>query len=330
MRMKFGVCIPIHGKLPYGAPLKYLDRILRVVEDSAIETAWVEDHFRLPDNEIVASEGTPRVDEPLEAWTTLAAMAAITSRVKLGTEVTPMTLRHPGVLAKMAANVDVFSNGRLILGAGAGWNRHEFVTQGIRFEALESRFDKAREALEIVKLLWTSDDVNYDGRYYKLHDAYLAPKPISKPHPPIWIGGFSDRILALVARYGDGWINATNAPPSDVETERMKLSRLLKEQGRRLTDVSTAVPLMSIVSKSEDDAKSEARRYMKRGKFDKTLRFFADTMKYGLVGTPKKCIERIKGYGSSGVSHIIFDVRPPSNALPTLELLCEEVVPAFS
>jgi len=330
MQMKFGVCIPIHGALPYGNPLEYLRRVLAVVEGSAIETVWVEDHFWLPDNEIMASGGTPRVDEPLEAWTTLAAMAAITSRVRLGTEVTPMTLRHPGVLAKLAANVDVLSKGRLILGAGAGWNRSEFVTQGIRFEALTDRFDKTREALEVVRLLWTSENVDYAGKYYRLRGANLAPKPISKPHPPIWIGGFSERILALVAKYGDGWINATNAPPGDVEAERKRLGQLLREQGRREDDITVTVPLMSMVSKSEDDAKSEAIRYVERGKFDKTLRFFADTMKYGLVGTPEECVERIKSYASVNVNHIIFDVRPPSNALPTLELLCKEVVPAFS
>src|SRR5467141_151287 len=101
MGMKFGVCVPIHGALPIGNQLEYLKRVLSVVEDSAIETVWIEDHFRLPENEIVATGGTPRINEPLEAWTTLAAMAALTSRVKLGTEVTPMTLRHPGVLAKL-------------------------------------------------------------------------------------------------------------------------------------------------------------------------------------------------------------------------------------
>lgn len=145
---------------------------------------WVEDHFRLPENEIVASEGTPMVDEPLEAWTTLAAIAVVTSRVRLGTEVTPMTIRHPGVLAKLAANVGILSKGRLIIGAGAGWNRTEFVSQGIEFEKREERFEKTREALEIVKLLWTSEGFDYSGRYYRLKDAYLAPKPVSRPHSP--------------------------------------------------------------------------------------------------------------------------------------------------
>jgi probable F420-dependent oxidoreductase len=328
--MKFGVCVPIHGALPIGNQLEYLKRVLSVIEDSAIETVWIEDHFRLPENEIVATGGTPRINEPLEAWTTLAAMAALTSRVKLGTEVTPMTLRHPGVLAKLAANVDILSNGRLILGAGAGWNRPEFVTQGIRFESRDSRFEKTREALEIVKMLWTSENVNYDGKYYKFKGAYLAPKPISKPHPPIWLGGFSEKILALVAKYGDGWINATNVPPGDVMTERKRLSQLLEEQGRKISDVTVAVPLMSIVSKSDDEAERDAQQYMDRGNFDKTLRFFADTLNYGLIGTPKKCIERIEQYAAADVNHIIFDVRPPSTTISTLELLCNEVVPAFS
>ncbi len=328
--MKFGVCVPIHGGLPFGHPIEYLRRVLDLVEGSGIETVWVEDHFWLPDNEISASEGTPNIDEPLEAWTTLAAMAAITRRVKLGTEVTPMTLRHPGVLAKMAANVDVLSKGRLILGAGAGWNRPEFISQGIKFESRDERFEKTREALEVVKLLWTSANVNYSGRYYKLRAANLAPKPISTPHPPIWIGGFSERILALVAKYGDGWINATNAPPADVEAEKKRLDHLLQEHQRKKEDVTVAVPLMAMVSKNNDDAQAEADRYIERGRFDRTLRFFADTKTYGLVGSPELCIERIRAYEPLGVDHIIFDVRPPSNTIPTLELLCEQVIPAFA
>jgi probable F420-dependent oxidoreductase len=329
-QMRFGVCLPIHGALPGGTPIEYLRKTLGIMEASTIESVWIEDHFRLPPNEIEASEGKTRVDEPLEAWTTLAAMAAISSRVRLGTEVTPMTIRHPGVLAKLAANVDVLSHGRLILGAGAGWNRTEFVSQGIPFEPLEERFAKVKEALEVVKLLWTSDRIDFDGRFYRLKDAYLAPKPVSKPHPPIWLGGFSDRILALVAEFGDGWINATNAPPDDVEAERKRLVGMLEVRGRKLSEVSVAVPLMSIVRRKEEEAKEEAKQYMERGKFDKTLRFFADTVNFGLVGTPAQCIEKIKRYSSAGVTHVIFDIRPPSNVLPTLELLCTEVVPAFA
>ena len=328
--MRFGVCVPIHGRVPFGDPLEYLRRVLTAVEESTIETVWVEDHFWLPDNEIVASEGMPKVDEPLEAWTTLTAMATITSRLKLGTEVTPMTLRHPGILAKLAANVDLLSRGRLILGAGAGWNRPEFVSQGIAFERKENRFEKTREAIEVVKLLWTSEDVHYDGQYYKLRGANLAPKPFSKPHPPIWLGGFSERILALVAKYGNGWINATNASPADLETEKRRLYQLLQDQGRRPEDVTVAVPLMAMVRGNDGEAVNEANRYVERGQFNRTLRFFADTMKNGLVGSPSTCIERIKAYAQIGVDHIILDVRPPSNVMPTLELFCKEVIPAFS
>ena len=327
---RFGVCIPIHGKFAQSNRLEFLKNVLRVVEDSPIETLWVEDHFRLPSNEIEASEGTTRIDEPLEAWTTLAAFATLTNRVKLGTEVTPMTLRHPGVLAKMVSNVDILSNGRAILGAGAGWNRPEFITQGIPFEEKEARFAKMREAVEIVKLLWTSDEVDYEGIYYHLKGAYLAPKPVSKPHPPIWFGGFSERILSAIAKYGNGWINATNARPEDVKVQVARLRELLKAEGRSSPQVDVAVPFLTMVSKKADVARSRAELYMGRGKFDRTLRFFADTEKYGLVGTPEECISRIKKYLPLGVGHIIFDVRPPSNTLPTLELLCQEVIPRFS
>jgi alkanesulfonate monooxygenase SsuD/methylene tetrahydromethanopterin reductase-like flavin-dependent oxidoreductase (luciferase family) len=164
----------------------------------------------------------------------------------------------------------------------------------------------------VLKLLWTAESVDFDGKYYRLHDAHLASKPVSKPRPPIWIGGFSPAVLSLIVKYGDGWTNATNAAPEDVKKEREALVRLPQENGRAQDDVIVVVPLMSMLSKSNERAEQAARGYMERGKFDKTLRFFADTMKFGLVDTPAKCIERIKRYESAGVSKIVFDVKPPT------------------
>jgi alkanesulfonate monooxygenase SsuD/methylene tetrahydromethanopterin reductase-like flavin-dependent oxidoreductase (luciferase family) len=182
--------------------------------------------------------------------------------------------------------------------------------------------------VEIVKLLWTSnDEIDYQGRYYRLNGAYLAPKPLSKPHPPIWFGGFSDRILDLIAAYGNGWINATNARPDDVKVQTARLNALLAAKGRKLKEIDVAVPFLTIVREREEEAKKVAELYMSRGKFDKTLRFFADTLAYGLVGTPEQCVKRIRQYALLGVGHVIFDVRPPSNTLSTLELLDKRVIP---
>ncbi len=189
-RVRFGVCVPAHGGFPDSNKFDFLKKVLEVVDKAGFHSIWIEDHFRLPPNEIEASEGKAWIDQPLEAWTTLAAFSAWTKNVKLGTEVTPMTLRHPGILAKLTANLDIMSKGRLILGAGAGWKRTEFVTQGIPFEKADVRFEKMQEAVDIVKLLWTKDRVNYRGKFFEMNDAILAPKPLSKPHPPIWFGGF--------------------------------------------------------------------------------------------------------------------------------------------
>lgn len=242
-----------------------------------------------------------------------------------------MTLRHPGILAKLAANLDVMSNGRLMLGAGAGWNRTEFVTQGIPFEKVEVRFEKMQEAVDIVKLLWTKDRVDYRGKFFDMRDALLAPKPVSKPHPPIWFGGFSARILSAIAKSGDGWINATNQAPDLVKQQIERLAELLREGNRhkRVDELDVSVPVLAMVCEDRKEAERRAEDYMARGKFDKTLRFFADTMKYGAVGTPEDCVERIREYVDLGVNHLIFDIRPPSNALPTLKLLSEKVLPLF-
>jgi len=162
------------------------------------------------------------------------------------------------------------------------------VTQGIPFEKMDARFEKMHEAVDIVKLLWTKDRVNYKGKFFEMNDAILAPKPVSKPHPPIWFGGFSERILSAVAKSGDGWINATNQDPALVKQQIDRLSELLREEksSKRAEELDVSVPLLAMVYRDRTDAERKVKEYMQRGKFEKTLRFFADSMKYGLVGTP--------------------------------------------
>ena len=330
MKISFGAAVPLHGRLGPNR-VDFLREAARTLEESPIDSIWIEDHFRLPANEIEASEGKSMIDEPLEAWTTLASLATMTKRVMLGTEVTPMTLRNPAMLAKVVANVDILSAGRVILGAGAGWNKKEFVMQGVPFEEREARFEKMNEAVEVVKLLWTSDEVNYSGKYFTLRAACVAPKPVSKPHPPIWFGGFSELILRAVAKHGDGWINATNAHPNEVREQIRHLKLLLADAGGRgMDELRICVPLLAMVANDKEVALRRAEEYMDRGKFDKTLRFFADTIDYGLVGTPEHCISRIKEYTSIGVDTILFDVRPASNSFSSLKLLCDEVIPSFA
>ncbi|MGD9710962.1 MAG: TIGR03560 family F420-dependent LLM class oxidoreductase [Thermomicrobiales bacterium] len=163
-----------------------------------IDHAWLFDHFAPIQGDL---------DGPcLEGWTTLAALAQATQRLRIGLMVTGNTYRHPAVLAKTAATLDVISAGRLDFGVGAGWNVYEHESMGIPLYRPGERIRRFGEACEIWKRLFTEPTVTFDGRYYQLKEARCEPKPVQKPHPPFVIGGGGEQLtLRVVARYADVW-----------------------------------------------------------------------------------------------------------------------------
>jgi probable F420-dependent oxidoreductase len=174
-----------------------LRTIWRLADEARFDHVWVYDHLTA-----VASEN--RDDWVYEGWTLLAAMATLTRHVRFGALVSPMTYRHPGIVAKAAVTVDHLSGGRLEFGIGAGWEQVEHESYGI--EGLDHRVGRFDEGLRVIRSLWTQDRTTFDGRYYQLRDAIASPKPIQRPHPPIWIGAGGDRMLRLVARHADVWM----------------------------------------------------------------------------------------------------------------------------
>src|SRR5262249_12754932 len=142
----------------------------------------------------------------LEGWSMLAAMATATSRLRFGCQVTGMPYRHPSVLANMAATIDIISDGRLIIGLGAGWNQDESDALGIRLPPLKERFDRFEEGVQVILELLTKDRASSQGQYFTLTEAWCEPKPVQRPHPPIAIGGNGERrTLRIVARYAQHW-----------------------------------------------------------------------------------------------------------------------------
>ncbi len=172
-------------------------------EVPSIEHAWLFDHF-------APIQGD--VNGPcLEGWTVLAAFAAVTKRLRLGLMVTGNTYRHPAVLAKIAATVDVISNGRLDFGIGAGWNVYEHESMGIPLYKPGERIRRLDEACQLIKLLFTQPTVDFAGRYYQLKEARSEPKPVQRPYPPFVIGGSGEQLtLRVVAKHADVW-NYTGA-----------------------------------------------------------------------------------------------------------------------
>jgi alkanesulfonate monooxygenase SsuD/methylene tetrahydromethanopterin reductase-like flavin-dependent oxidoreductase (luciferase family) len=169
----------------------------QMAEDLGFDHAWLVDH-------LVDTDAAPSVPI-LEAWTLLAALAERTSRIRLGVLVTSNTFRHPAVLLKSAVNVDHISNGRLILGLGAGWHVDEHRRYGIPLPEPAERVDRFAEAVELISLLMAHERTTYAGRYYQLDDAPLEPRPIQQPRIPILIAAHRPRMLRLAAAYADQW-----------------------------------------------------------------------------------------------------------------------------
>lgn len=178
------------------------EAILRVWQEAdanpAFAHAWLFDHYA----PIYSDVSGPC----LEGWTTLAALAAATNRIRLGLMVTGNTYRHPAVLASIAATVDIISNGRVDIGIGAGWNEYEHGSMGIPLYAPGERIRRLDEACQILKLLYTQEVTTFDGRYYQIKEARREPKPVQKPHPPLLIGGSGEQLtLRVAAKHANIW-----------------------------------------------------------------------------------------------------------------------------
>jgi F420-dependent oxidoreductase-like protein len=173
-----------------------LRSVWRITDQAGFDHLWAFDHMAS-----IGPGGPDRV--VFEGWGLLAAMSEATSRVRIGLLVTGNTYRHPAVLAKLATTVDHLSGGRLEFGVGAGWAEIEHTMLGI--EGLDHRVGRLSEALRVIRCLWTEERATFEGRYYRLKDAIANPKPVQRPHPPIWIGAGGEITLKLTARHADAW-----------------------------------------------------------------------------------------------------------------------------
>ena len=204
-------------------PWDELVRRVRLAEDLGFDGTWGFDHFQP-----MYGEGP---GETFEGMTTLAALAGVTTRIRLGLLVTGVTYRHPSVLAAQAVTIDHASHGRLDLSLGAAWFDKEHRELGIPFPSTGERFDLLEDALEIVTRLFTGDVVSYEGKRVSLHDASLRPVPVQKPHPPIWVGGTGPkRTLPLAARFADVW--HAFGTPNSLREASARVDELAEAAGR--------------------------------------------------------------------------------------------------
>jgi len=256
-------------------------------------------------------------DEPfLEGWTSVAALAAVTSKIRLGTLVTGAPYRNPALMAKMASTIDVISGGRLFFGYGAGWFQSEFDQYGYEFvEPPYKRIKAMREALIIIKKMWTEARASFEGEYYIIREAILEPKPVQKPHPSILIGGGGEKYtLRYLAELGD----ACNLFGSfdDVARKLKILQEHCADLGRDYSEILTTKYEVYFIR--ETAAEVEAMPW--------TAEF--NQSGFGLAGSVDQIIERINQWGNTGVAYIISTAA--QNDEETKQLLAEKVLPACS
>lgn len=218
--MKFGVMVSNSTAfLDYEQAIEVACR----AEELGYDSFFLSDHYMMP--------YTEEWYETHEALTFLSYLAAKTSRIRLGTCVTPIPFRPPGILAKTVSTMDLISNGRIILGIGAGWVKREFEAYS-QWDEKKVRVKKTREGLRLMLKLWTEEKVNFEGEYYKAKGAVLKPKPVQKPYPPLWFGTLGEYMLKLTARYGDGWIPWLTTTPEQYKEKAKDLRIYAKKLGR--------------------------------------------------------------------------------------------------
>ena len=264
----------------------------------------------------------------LECWTTLTALAAQTSRIRLTPLVLANTYRHPAVFAKMASTLDVISNGRVEIGIGAGGGRSDHAASGLDFPSTSVRVSMLEESIEMMKRLWTEQEVDFAGLYYTLKGARNDPPPIQKPHPPFLIGGHGERhLFRAVAEYAD----ICNAGfEMDLAEHRASLEALgghCRDVGRELSEIEVSHNTRVVIAESE----AEFDRLVSEGAAAANVSAadYRASLSRAIAGTPEQCIEKIRSYVDCGITYFFLLFPDP---IPTdrLELFAREVLPSFA
>lgn len=298
----------------FGYSYEEIRDIARACEELDFTTLTVSDHLMLSEDAV----GVPC----LECWTVLAALAVDTSTVRIGPLVSCASYREPSLLAKTAASVDVQSGGRLEFGIGAGWKEVEYEAYGYRFPPPGERVDRLEESLEIVRRMWTEDAATYEGAYYAVRDALCEPKPVQAGGPPIWVGGYGDRLLRVVARLADG-INMARNPPPDEYAERLRvLARHCEEVGREPEDVDRSHFFFAVVAEA-------AREEEVVRDFARALRTTEDRIRgigdRGYLGEAEGLVDHLRPYVELGVPHFILGL-PKGWEVPAMAQIHDDVM----
>jgi F420-dependent oxidoreductase-like protein len=271
--------------------------LAQACEHHGVGTLFRSDHYLSVDGH--DSRGS------LDAWTTMAGLAAITTRLRLGVLVSPATFRHPSVLAKNVTAVDHISNGRVELGLGAGWHEREHEAYGFAFPALRTRMDVLEEQLAAIRGMWADGPFSFAGEHYRMDAVDALPKPLQRPHPPIIIGGAAKpRTARLAAQYADEY-NTVFATPAECAERRAVVERAWSDAGRDPATLTFSVMVPWLIGADAADLRQRAERLAAwRGSEPQAL--IDEFAEVGVAGTFDDAAARLRAYRDAGIDRIML------------------------
>jgi alkanesulfonate monooxygenase SsuD/methylene tetrahydromethanopterin reductase-like flavin-dependent oxidoreductase (luciferase family) len=264
----------------------------------------------------------------LDAWATLAGLAALTTRIRLGALVSPATFRRPSVLARMAVTVDHISRGRLDVGLGSGWYEREHLENGFPFPEPSARFELLAEQVELVVRTWTEDGFDHTGPSYALKGQTALPKPLQQPHPPLVLGGsVKPRFAALAARYANE-VNTLGAPNDELRARKARLDQACAETGRDPSSLGFSVMTACFAGADRAEAVERVRAFLATaGQEPDPEAVLAENEARWLAGSVDEVVARIEELRALGVTRVFLQhLNHGDDAM--VELLAERVLPA--
>lgn len=297
--MKLSIELPQEWAEGRKGPIEAYEAMTHVAQEAErldFHSVWLFDHMHSP------ASSRPTEQMIFECWTSSAALARDTKRIRIGQLVTNNSFRHPALLTKMASTVDVLSHGRLSLGIGAGWYEPEYLAYGYPFVEAATRLRQLRESLQIIRAMWSEEEAYVEGKYVQVHGAINKPKGVQKPHIPLLIGGKGEQVtLRLVAQYGDA-CNLTHPTGEELARKFGLIKRYCKEIGRDESAIHRTIYVNCFPGKTEDEALAKIGNTS--GKLN-----LEHVRARGLFGTPKMIRQRLIELEQHGVQEVIISRR---------------------
>jgi F420-dependent oxidoreductase-like protein len=312
------LCLMVEGQEGVSWP-QWLG-LARACEQHGIGTLFRSDHY-------MNLDGQYHERGSLDAWGTMCALAAATTRLRLGTMVSPATFRHPSELAKLVVTADHISGGRVELGLGAGWHDREHAAYGFPFPPMRTRLDVLEEQVQVVLGSWTStlaQPFSFDGEHYQLDSLDAEPGPLQTPHPPLIMGGSAGpRSAAMAARYADEY-NTPFPTIDDVRERRERIEQACADAGREMLPFSIMTGV--VLGADEGDLRDRARRLEERSGFANLVN---EPPSGWIVGTIEAAAEQLRALAQAGVDRVMCQ-QLLHDDLEAVALLGEQLAPAVA